>query len=213
MDKHSSAVLFSLALYLLYVLIPLIPTILIYKFFPDEKVTASGVFSNFKFNAAGAFAAYVVTVFLGFFLVNKIHQQICQISNPTWTVKAVVDLTDPAGNQLNRPNLMETLNVLIDPELKTTRGNKVILKLPGDKTSWATTMIKFEIPRFGWTTIDLSEVAKTADIDEYDLVMTLDKPICIKAEEEYLRNYNAIGVSLQPMQSSGPPPRALPDSM
>lgn len=211
MDKHAVAVLLSFLLYLLYVVLPLLPTILIYKFFPEEKVTAVGVFSNFRFNATGAFAAYVVTVFLGYFLVNKIHKQICQISNPTWTVKAQVDLRDPQGNVLNRPNLLETLNVFIDPELKTTRGNKIILKLPGDKSTWATTMIKFEIPRFGWSTIDLSEASKTADIDEYDLVLTLNQPVRIQAEEEYLKTYAAGSGFLKPIAGGGPPPKSTPN--
>jgi len=207
MDKNTAAVLFAFLLYLLFVLLPLVPTVLIYKFFPEEKVTATGVFSNFRFNATGAFAAYVVTVFLGYFLVTKIHKQICQISNPSWTIKAEVNLKDPHGNEINRPHLLETLNVLIDPELKTTKGNKVILKLPGDRSTWATTMIKFEIPGFGFSTIDLGDASKTATIDEYDLVMNLDKPVYIKAEIEHLKTYETGGGYLQ-STAAGPAPRA-----
>jgi len=65
MDQNTSAVLFSLAVYALYVLLPLIPSIIIYKIFPDTRVTAEGSVSNWKIRAGGAFAAYVTVVLLG----------------------------------------------------------------------------------------------------------------------------------------------------
>ena len=73
---NNSAVFFSFCLYILYVLLPLLPAILIFKNFPDTRVTISGPLQNLTVNATGAFAAYVVTVGLGFFLVNYVEHQI-----------------------------------------------------------------------------------------------------------------------------------------
>jgi len=73
------AVVYSFLLYMLYVLLPLVPAILIFKLFPETKVTVSGPLQNLTINATGAFAAYVVTVALGFFLVRNVEAQI------TWT--------------------------------------------------------------------------------------------------------------------------------
>jgi hypothetical protein len=73
---NNSAVFFSFCLYILYVLLPLVPAILIFKNFPDTKVTVSGPLQNLTVNATGAFAAYVVTVALGFLLVNYVEHQI-----------------------------------------------------------------------------------------------------------------------------------------
>jgi hypothetical protein len=67
---------YSLFLYVLYVLLPLVPAILIFRLFPDAKVTLSGPLQNLTINATGAFAAYVITGLLGFFLVNKVETQI-----------------------------------------------------------------------------------------------------------------------------------------
>jgi hypothetical protein len=73
---NNSAVFYSFCLYILYVLLPLVPAMLIFKFFPETKVTVSGPLQNLTVNATGAFAAYVVTVALGFFMVNYVEHQI-----------------------------------------------------------------------------------------------------------------------------------------
>lgn len=48
-------------LFILFFLVPLVPSILIYKWFPDIKVSASGSFSGLNLNTSGAFAAYIIT--------------------------------------------------------------------------------------------------------------------------------------------------------
>lgn len=73
---NNAAVTYSFLLYVLYVLLPLIPAILIFKLFPESKVTVSGPLQNLTINATGAFAGYVVTVALGFFLVKNVQAQI-----------------------------------------------------------------------------------------------------------------------------------------
>lgn len=73
---NNQAVIFSFCLYLFYVLLPLVPAVLIFRMFPETKVTVSGPLQNLTLNSTGAFAAYVVTVALGFFLVQYIEVQI-----------------------------------------------------------------------------------------------------------------------------------------
>jgi hypothetical protein len=92
---NNAAVAYSFLLYVLYVLLPLIPAILIFRLFPETKVTVSGPLQNLTVNATGAFAAYVVTVALGFFLVNNVEAQI------QWTRLYAVEgvITDLAESQ------------------------------------------------------------------------------------------------------------------
>jgi hypothetical protein len=70
------AIFCSFCLYVLYVLLPLAPAIIIFKLFPDTKVTLSGPLQHFTINATGAFGAYVATVALGFFLVKNVEAEI-----------------------------------------------------------------------------------------------------------------------------------------
>ena len=46
MDQTAFAVLLSYGIYVLYVLLPLIPAVTIYRMFPDTRVTAEGSVSN-----------------------------------------------------------------------------------------------------------------------------------------------------------------------
>lgn len=181
MDKQIVAVVLSFALYILYVLIPMIPSIVIYRMFPDTKVSATGVLANLNFKTTGAFAAYVITVFLGFFLIQQTHQQISQISNPVWTLKTRVNILNPDGSEYQNNKLIETLTVSIYPELQQINGNKVILSLPGSKKSWEKTQLTFAIPNFGNYVLDLGEASENADIDEYELLIKLNDPIHIRA--------------------------------
>lgn len=80
------AVILSFVLYALYVLLPMIPAILIYKLFPDTKVGVRGPLGTLTISASGAFAAYIVTVLLGFFLINNTHHLITDLAHPTWTI-------------------------------------------------------------------------------------------------------------------------------
>lgn len=181
MDKQIVAVVLSFILYILYVLVPMIPAIVIYRMFPDTKVSARGVLANLNFKTTGAFAAYVITVFLGFFLVQQTHHQISQISHPVWTLKTKVNILNPDGSKYQNNKLIETLTVSIDPELQQINGNKVILSLPGSKKNWEKTQLRFDIPHFGYYILDLGEATENADIDNYELLIKLHDPIAITA--------------------------------
>ncbi len=185
MDKQIMAVILSFALYVLYVLLPMIPAVVIYKIFPDSKVAATGAFANLSFKTTGAFAAYVITVFLGYFIIQNTHHLIAQISHPVWILKAKVKLEDKDGTPYPDKKVLETLVVAIEPSLQDVKGCDVILSLPGSKKSWETTKLFFNVPKVGGRRLDLSEISQDAKINNYDLIMKLNKPIIITADKEY----------------------------
>lgn len=205
MDKQVVSVILSLMLYVLYVLLPMIPSIVIYRMFPDTKVSATGILSNVNFKTTGAFAAYVVTVFLGFFLVQNTHHLIAQISSPVWTLKTKVELLKYDGGTYADKNLLETLVVSIDPKLQRINGDEVILSLPGGKKSWETTQLKFDIPHFGYKVVTISDVAEKAKIDDYELILKLKDPISITADQQVTKEYSAnYANALTPDNTNGP---------
>ena len=210
MDKQVMAVILSLILYVLYVLLPMIPAIVIYRIFPDTKVSASGVLANLNFKTTGAFAAYVVTVFLGFFLVQNTHHLIAQIGNPTWTLKAKVELLNDDGTPYPSKKLLETLAVTMDPKLEKIGGEDVILSIPGSRKSWETTTLTFAIPKFGTKKVVISDVVDNARIDNYELIMKLKDPISIKPEEQVTRPYAADYSSALSVDNTNGPPLTKP---
>lgn len=205
MDKQVVSVILSFTLYVLYVLLPMIPSIVIYRMFPDTKVSATGILSNLNFKTTGAFASYVVTVFLGFFLVQNTHHLIAQISSPVWTLKTKVELLNHDGSVYAGKNLLETLVVSIDPKLQQVNGDDVILSFPGSKKNWETTQLKFDVPHFGYKVVTISEVAEKAKIDNYELFLKLTAPISITADNQVTKEYSAnFANELTPDNTTGP---------
>jgi hypothetical protein len=47
---------------MLWVLLPLIPAVLIYRLFPDTPIGISGILQGLKINAGGAFAGYLIVL-------------------------------------------------------------------------------------------------------------------------------------------------------
>ena len=180
MDKQILTVIFSFALYIIYVLLPMIPAMVIYKLFPDTTITADGTLSGWKVKTTGAFAGYIVTVFLGYFLVQNTHHLIAQINNPYWEVSAKVQLLNEDGTQYHikrsNDNLIDTLEVMVAPRLQRVNSGTVHLIIPGSRKNWEMTELKFEIPNYGYTQINLKEASKNAIIDEYSLSAQLNEP-------------------------------------
>lgn len=205
MDKQIIAVILSFILYILFVLLPMIPAILIYKIFPETKVTATGVLAKVNFKTTGAFAAYVVTVCIGFFVVKNTHQQIVQMCCPVWTIKGNVKLLNEDHSTYTNQNILETLIVSIDPELQTKKGGNVILTLPGNRNDWDKTFLKFEIPDYGYEIVDLGNVSKRSKIDNYNLLLTLNDTIKILPDTNVKKEYIASNAELlSPNNTIGP---------
>lgn len=144
------AVFLSFVLYTLYVLLPLVPATVIYKNFPNTKVAVSGPLSKFSVRASGAFAAYIVTVLLGFFIVAETQVLIRAIPHTSWTVVSEIELYDAEGNRLGgaqRDQLLQYLDITIDPSRDNPVEDKVYVKTPIYNNNPPT--IIYEIPEFG----------------------------------------------------------------
>jgi hypothetical protein len=101
-------ILLSFVLFGLFVLVPIIPASLLYKWFPDTKVSAKGVLSKFNINSSGAFAAYLVTVLVGYFVIAPINEAILGlVTTPSavWTVRGNLQLQDKQGTRIEETAL------------------------------------------------------------------------------------------------------------
>lgn len=202
LDNQVLAVILSLGLYALYVLLPMIPAIVIYRMFPNTQVSASGVFSHIHFNTTGAFAAYVITVTMGYFPVQKTQELIAQIGNPIWTVTTKVKLLNPDGSEYANKHLVETLAITTDPKMQSINGEDATLTLPGNKFAWDRTVVRFEVPNFGFKTLTMKELADSATIDKYGLTMKLSNPILITAEQHVTNQYRPNYQKALPLNNS-----------
>lgn len=181
MDANIAAVLLSCLLYSLYVLLPMIPAVVIYRMFPDTRVALSGPLANLTLKSTGAFAAYVVTVILGFFLVKNTHAIIAGMVQPMWTIKATLELQDADGKRLDDQSALKYLEVFLTPDLRVKEGRFIKLRVPATGVSNPEYLIKFNIPQFGEQTIDTSQLkANEIDVDNFDKILSIQKPIAIR---------------------------------
>jgi hypothetical protein len=156
MDENTSAVILSIVVFALYVLLPLIPSILIYKMFPETKVTAEGEISNWKIKAGGAFAAYIVVVLLGGPLLSRTQGIIDGMAACTWTVHfPQVILKDENGQPVPSQHLIKTLDVKLVPDVITKTHQIVSVTIPSHGIKVPTSTLTFSIPNFGEEPVDL----------------------------------------------------------
>lgn len=149
-------ILLMFALYALYVLLPIIPTVVIYRLFPNTAVTVSGPLAKLTLNASGAFAAYIVTVVLGYGLVSRTDALIAGLSSPTWEVSANIELKDNEGNSIRHAGpLIKDLRLVVDPPLEQRIYPQVRIRLPLLKPDhWPVLVV--HVPGFQEAPIDLA---------------------------------------------------------
>ncbi len=204
MDKQIITVVFSFALYVLYVLLPMIPALVIYKLFPNTKISANGKLSGWDLKTTGAFAGYVITVFLGYFLVQNTQQLIAQMNKPYWDVEVKVLLKNEDGTPYKRQSsndILKTLKVVMDPDVVRINADFVHLKIPGHRDDWKRTDLTFQIPGYGYKTINLYDASSNAKFDFYNLTSQLLDPITITVDKLVVDGYHSN--DLEPLKPSG----------
>ena len=155
-------VLLSLLLVTLYLLLPLVPSLVIYKRFPNTSVRVSGPLSKLKVNASGAFAAYMVVVLLGFGMMKKVDGYIAAMVTPTWEVSAQIEFRDGAGKRIRDPHsIIRDLKVQVDPPLDQRNYPEVKMRLPLVKPDYWPTLV-LHVPGFEQQSIKLD---RTADFE------------------------------------------------
>ena len=124
MSPSNSPIFFGILLYLIYVLVPLVPAIIIYKIFPETKVGTEGLLGQLKVNATGAFAAYLIVIVVGYFIIQNIQKLIndkaSSVDNSAWFVKSQVYLLEKKGDGFVRNLKMTDDSLRMKLEVKAT---------------------------------------------------------------------------------------------
>jgi hypothetical protein len=165
-------------LYLLAVLCPLVPAILIYKLFPDTKVSVTGPLSGLTLRAGGAFAAYVTTFLLSMLIVTHFRNFLDSLlGTQVWTVTGKVVLLDENGKPITDQELLNGVTIEYFPNPTEQKFGQLKLVVPVDK-KWPT--IHVALPKLG--SADLDHPFKEFEPREDEKTHTIDfnKPVQIK---------------------------------
>lgn len=200
LDPDIVAVALSLLLYVFYVLLPIGPAVIIYRLFPETKVALHGPFQNFTLNATGAFAAYIVTAGLGYFLVIETTRLINGITFPAWKIRAHIELL----NENKEPIALQEgdlsgLTVTFKPERDQGLGHFFDMRIPLARADdWP--MIQVGLPGFSSKPVVLAdEVAdKSAIIINSKRFIQLPKPIVL-IQNRSRDIYNPLAAELRPV--------------
>jgi hypothetical protein len=190
MDKETLSIFLSFALYGVIFLVPLIPSILIYKIFPNTSVTTTGKLSNFKINTSGAFAAYLATVLIGIVALSGTQKQILKMKNPvapTWTILGNLELIDSDGKKVNNPKMFDQVCVSMKPEIFLSANGDIHFKIPGTlENVLPQRMITIDVTGFGRGKINLTSIdpkkSKNMIIDFKNNTINFIEPIKITAQ-------------------------------
>jgi hypothetical protein len=164
----------SVLLYLLWICGPLIPAVLIYRLFPDTKVTAHGPLAGLTVRAGGAFAAYVIVFAIAYPLSVRQHAILGASLKPFWILKAEVIANDERGKPIMYSNFYNGMSVSFSPEIQVLTGREVRLKVPMDGMGNGWPKITFQVPNYGGVTIDPANYRDRMQIDEFTREVKID---------------------------------------
>lgn len=121
-------ILYSFLLYFLFITFPLIPAVLIYKIFPDSQVGATGVLGQLKINATGAFAAYLITSTMSFFVVQYAQGNITNSFHQTWTVASKIHFVDKEGKplQIDANKMTKQTIITVQPDAFLVKNSNLV---------------------------------------------------------------------------------------
>jgi hypothetical protein len=91
----------TVGIYLLWLLVPLIPAVLIYKLFPKTEVVAKGPFAGLTLNMSGAFAAYFILCLLSYSWVDHAYVALSDLKHLAWTVRGTFKMVDKDGKVIH----------------------------------------------------------------------------------------------------------------
>jgi hypothetical protein len=166
------------ALYLLWVIIPLIPAVLIYRLFPNTAVAVSGPFANLTVKAGGAFAAYLVVFAATLPLVNTMRDSALSTQHQFWTLKGQVRLFDAEGKEIKSSELLKKLSLTTVPNAHAFDLHRMTVKVVEGEGELP--LITLRIDKFGEETIDLRDASFQKMKNYFSGVIELAQPIQIR---------------------------------
>ena len=185
-SSQVNAVLLCFAFYLLNLLVPIVPAVIIYRMFPegttgdrrksrksknahgetDEESSSSssieGSIGGWKIKAIGAWGAYVTAFVLGYWAINKtVLPLITAVGGASvWTIDSDFKLLDEKGKEVQAT----VDNLHVDPPMVKPWGNRAKIRVFSDTLAPPKT-VNMELEGYEKTTIDIdSSLASNGEI-------------------------------------------------
>jgi hypothetical protein len=153
--------------YLLSLLVPLIPAVVIYRLFPEGRTNGpeaagnsiEGSVGGWKIKAVGAWGAYVTAFVLGVWTFKPVISAIEHVSGASvWTIESVgFQLTDEKGQPMENATLDESLKI-VDGHWVQLFGDHADIEIVS-QTLAPPESIQVTMNGYDYTPVDLSRVS------------------------------------------------------
>jgi hypothetical protein len=129
-----TAVWLSFTFYLLNLLVPVVPAVIIYWLFPEGNVSSGGGSSiegnvgGWKIKAVGAFGGYVTAFVLGLFAINSTAVQVIKRVGGAsiWTIESDFKFVDANGKEIEN---MTPENLIVEPPMVKPWGAHATIRV------------------------------------------------------------------------------------
>jgi hypothetical protein len=164
--------------YGLWIILPLLPAVLIYRLFPDTPVTLSGPFQSLTISAGGAFAGYFLTLIVSIFLVKPIVAAVRNPPNSQWTLTGTLAVNDEYGRP--QPVPQDGIQLSAEPPPVVISGDTIEAKIWSYDSGWP--KIRIDVPGFGARTFILDQNKMDFDVDNDNYKITIREPLVVRRE-------------------------------
>jgi hypothetical protein len=119
-DADQTMILANYALNALWILLPLVPSVLIYLIFPKSQASAKGLFAGLTIRAGGAFAAYFIVLLASYPVLNGWNTRFDDLLRPSWEITGTVQIEDEEGKEISYEDQeANPLKISMTPDLVT----------------------------------------------------------------------------------------------
>jgi hypothetical protein len=197
----------------LYILVPLIPALIIYKVFPDTKVSAKGPLAGLNIKTKGAFAAYVIVLVAGIFLVkytmeligNSMNQKIDFVWQVKANLKILQDDSTYLSDDMSRKLLDDVVvNLQPSPNWYSNSEDGYIVNIP-NKLIEGNVTVAYTAPQCETKTIRPNSDKYVKD--DINKVINLGEIIIRKSKLDPRTYAGADTIAASSQMPSGPPPQ------
>ncbi len=169
-----------LILLTVWVSLPLLPAVLIYRLFPDTAVAVSGPLARLTFKATGAFGAYLIVFFaLYHFITTQVYNVVGGFFHPSWTITGKLNLIDKNGKPVHAQRYFQNLTIRTQPELHSFGDPTFRITIPEGENGLRVVIL--DIPAFGQYYWEPKNVKPgEEEIDWFNKTIELKTPIEIR---------------------------------
>jgi hypothetical protein len=162
-----------------WVSLPLLPAILIYRLFPSTQVAVAGPLASLTVRASGAFAAYMVVFMAIYPLVHTTTGTMGSFEHHFWTVNGRVKLVAESGQEMLAEALLRKMEIHPDPDPLRVASYMLRLKVIEDSDG-DLPVLTIDVPGFGTSLIDLRSGSKGIIVDKLRRAISITEPIEIR---------------------------------